>query len=56
MLETTKGRCESNNLPQFKKSFTPITSFMKNLKDTKVTKDFGGNGKYLATRPNLNVN
>jgi predicted transport protein len=36
----------------YAKNYTPITSYMKNLKDSKITKDYGQN--YMAFRSNLN--
>lgn len=43
---------EEKRKSYFAKNFTPITSYMKNLKDSKVTKDFGSS--FMAFRANLN--
>lgn len=52
MLNQTKGKEQESSLPRYKKNFTPITTYMKSLKDSHVTKTYG---KFMVMRDNLNV-
>lgn len=52
LLEQTKGRSPEERLPLFKRKFTPITSYVKNLHDTRITHLY--DNKLNVFRPNIN--
>lgn len=52
LMTQIKGRSPEERLPQYKKNYTPITTYMKSIVDSRVTKEQGG--KITSLRPNLN--
>lgn len=52
LMTQIKGRSPDERLPQYKKNYTPITTYMKSIVDSRVTKEQGG--KITSLRPNLN--
>ena len=52
MLSHTSGKSPEERLPSYRKKYTPITSYMKSLHDTRITNLYGG--KLNLLRPNLN--
>lgn len=54
LLDQTLGKSPEDRLPAYKKKYTPITTFVKSLHDSKVTNLHGG--KHNVLRPNLNYN
>ena len=47
------GRCSDENQIKYPKNFTPITAFMKNMKDAKIARGLGHH--HFSFRSNLNV-
>jgi len=52
MVDQTAGKQPDQRVPQFKKNYTPITTFFKSLTDARVTQI--GGSKITSLRPNLN--
>ena len=52
ILNQTKGKSPDERVPDYKKRFTPITTYMKSLKDSQVTPQYGS--YYSQYRSNLN--
>lgn len=52
LLDQTKGKHPEERLPAYRKKFTPITTYMKSLHDSRITQLYGG--KMNLCRPNLN--
>ena len=42
LFDQLKGKSPEERLPQYKKNFTPITTYMKSIVDSRVTKNFKG--------------
>lgn len=45
VLDTMKGKDPSKRLPEYKRKFTPITTYMKKLHDTRITHLYGNKMK-----------
>ena len=52
MLDQTKGRNPEERLPLYKRKFTPITSYVKQLHDTRISALY--DNKLNVFRPNIN--
>ena len=52
MVDSAAGKSPDQRVPQFKKNYTPITTFFKSLTDSRVTAQ--GGAKISSLRPNLN--
>lgn len=51
-FDQIRGKSHDERVPAFKKNYTPITTYMKSLYDSRVTKE--GAGKITSLRPYLN--
>jgi len=45
LLDQTKGKEPDKRLPEYKRKFTPITTYMKKLHDTRITHLYGNKMK-----------
>lgn len=49
ILDQVKGREPENRLPEYKRKFTPITSYMKKLYDSRITHLYSSKGSKLPS-------